>query len=401
MLPFFLYYVLLVLWLPLLWPAIRVTGLARAWLLFVVGAGISADLYETWTWFGRTGGVSFHALLVGPVLLCLYVGAVAVLWWQQWRRVAVVLGLLLVLVGGVMTHLWVSAGREGARLTEVFHAGNAMLFEAKFRGEDGYRAYFGLDEAGTDSFPAGHWLAQDGSHFTRLIVNPAGRAWLFFRCGETECHHGPGEQGLQPAAGAAWKAWQGALTPRVGNPVPVQIIQENSERLSVEVKGLQLAFVAAPPPIVTAPAQQSIEFLGAFSALVCRERHSVLRQVWLWREEGRLYAIALAASVAAGRRADFLTPHVLGEGTRNGDAWSFNWQHNGQTWQASVALAGAEADFTLRIGEREPETVRLASGAIIEDEVIELAPLTTKADWHNWFATVLTGHFSSGPVPDC
>ncbi len=401
MLPFLLYYILLVLWLPLLWPAFRLTGKARAWLLFVVGAGISADLYELWTWFGRTGGVSFHALLVGPALLCLYVSAVAVLWWQQWRRVAVTLGLLLILVGGVLAHLWISAGREGARLTEVFHAGNALLFEAKFRNEDGYRAYFGLDEAGSDSFPAGHWLAQDDSHFTRLIVNPAGRAWLFYRCGETECHHGPGEQGLKAAAGAAWKAWRGALKPRVGNPVPVRIIQENRERLSVEVKGRRIIFGAAPPPIKAASAPQALEFLGAYGALVCRDRHTLLRQVWLWREEGRLYAVALAASVAAGRRAAFLTPHVLGEGIRHGDAWSFDWQHNGQKWQASVALDGDDAEFTLRIGAREPETVRLLRGAIIGDEVVELAPLTTKADWDHWFATVLTGHFSSGPVPDC
>ena len=401
MLPFLLYYVLLVLWLPLLWPAFRVTGWARAWLLIVVGAGISADLYEVWSWFGRAGGVSFHALLVGPALLCLYVSAVAVLWWQQWRRAAMALGLLLVLVGGVMAHLWVSVGREGARLTEVFHAGNALLFEAKFRSEDDYRTYFGLDDNGSASFPAGHWLAQDDSHFTRLVVNPAGRAWLFYRCGETECHHGPSEQGLKAAAGGAWKAWQGALKPRIGSLVPLQIIQESSARLSVEVKGRQLTVVAAPPPVDATPAQQTIEFLGAFAALVCEERGSNLRQVWLWREEGRLYAVALAASVAAGRRADFLTPHVLGEGTLNGDAWSFDWHHNGQKWLASVALHGNDADFTLQIGEREPETVSLASGAIVEDEVVELAPLTMKADWDRWFETVLTGHFSSGPVPDC
>ena len=401
MLPFLLYYVLLVLWLPLLWPAFRLTGWARAWLLFVVGAGISADLYELWTWFGRTGGVSFHALLVGPALLCLYVSAVAVLWWRQWRRAAMALGLLLVLAGGVMAHLWVSAGREGARLTEVFHAGNAMLFEAKFRSEDDYRAYFGLDDDTGASFPAGHWLTRDDSHFTRLVVNPAGRAWLFYRCGETECHHGPGDRVLQAAAGASWKAWRGALKPRVGSPVPVEVIQENSTRLSVEVKGRRMSFAAAPPPVAAAPAQRAIEFLGGYAALVCQDHHSLLRQVWLWREEGRLYAVALAASVAAGRRADFLTPHVLGEGTRDGDAWSFEWHHNGQPWRARVVLAGAGAAFTLQIGEREPETVSLASGTIIEDEVVELAPLTMKSDWDHWFATVLAGHFSSGPVPDC
>ena len=401
MLPFLLYYILLVLWLPLLWPAFRLTGKARAWLLIVVAAGLSAGLYEAWMWFSGPAGIRFDILLLAPVLLCLYASAAAVLWWRQWRRAALAFGLLVAVVGGLMAHLWIAAGRESARLTEVFHAGNALLFEAKFRSDDDYRAYFGLEETNAANFPIGHWLAQDGGHFTRLVVNPAGRAWLFFRCGETECHHGPGEQGLQPAAGGAWKAWQGTLKPRVGNPVPLRIIQESSARLSVEVKGRQVVFAAAPPPVAAAAGSRSIEYLGAYAALVCEERHSVLRQLWLWRDETRVYAIALAASVVAGRRADFLTPHVLGAGTRDGDRWSFGWQHNGQQWQASVVLDGSGADFTLQIGNREPEAVKLRRGAIIGDEVVELAPLTTKADWDHWFDTVLTGHFSSGPVPDC
>jgi hypothetical protein len=38
---------------------------------------------------------------------------------------------------------------------------------------------------------------------------------------------------------------------------------------------------------------------------------------------------------------------------------------------------------------------------VFRDEVIALAPLTSKADWDHWFEIMLVGHFTAGDVPGC
>lgn len=396
-----LYYLLLALGPLLLWPALRLKGMARAWLLIVVAAVFAAIVYEIWMWYGRPADIRFDLLLLGPAVLCLYVSAVGVLLWGQWRKTAALLALLLVLVGAGGAYVWISAGRESARLTEVFHASNALLFEAKFRSLDAYQSYFGVYDARPSGFPAGHWLAQGEGNFTRLIVNPEGRAWLFFRCGETECHHGPGEQGLEAVGDAAWKTWKAELKPRVGKPVALRIIQESRARLSVEVAGQTLVFGEAPPPIDAAPARESLVFLGPFAGHVCQGQHARLRQLWLWQEETRLYVVGIFDTLVAGQHAQFISPVVLGEGVPDGDGWAFGWERGGQTWKASVALEGFDGVLTLQREGQDTETIRLERRAIIRDEVIELAPRTSKADWDHWFDNVLTGHFSSGKVPAC
>ncbi len=53
---------------------------------------------------------------------------------------------------------------------------------------------------------------------------------------------------------------------------------------------------------------------------------------------------------------------------------------------------------------RDGETVAattLRRETLFPDETIELAPLTSKADWSKWFEIVLVGHFSSGDIPAC
>lgn len=52
-------------------------------------------------------------------------------------------------------------------------------------------------------------------------------------------------------------------------------------------------------------------------------------------------------------------------------------------------------------GPEDAEQAMLKGGGVFDDERIELAPLTTGADWRHWFDTVLVGHFVSGYVPAC
>jgi hypothetical protein len=144
-----------------------------------------------------------------------------------------------------------------------------------------------------------------------------------------------------------------------------------------------------------------LTFLGTFADAACRNQHADVRQVWLWRQDDRLFAVAILSTLVAGRTSRFVEPLVLGEGERDGEAWSYAWQRNGQDWQASIAPGDGAVKLALQRNDQDPVSIKLTGQAIVDDEVITLAPLTSIADWRHWFDVVLTGHFSTAEVPDC
>ena len=91
----------------------------------------------------------------------------------------------------------------------------------------------------------------------------------------------------------------------------------------------------------------------------------------------------------------------MGDAVMDGERWSFAWSRDGRSGTASIALTGADAQLALTLDGRPEERAVLTRQAVFRDEAIELAPLTTKADWDHWFDIVLVGHFSSGDVPAC
>ncbi len=395
------YYALLAVWPLLLWPALRLAGWSRAWLLVVAIAGLLATAHETRILTGTPSAIRLDIPLIAIALGVLYATAAAVMFGAGRRKSAAVLGVVLALAGGGLATTWIAAGREAERLTEIFHARNALLFEAKFRSLDAYASYFRTFDARPTLLPVGHWEARGGGYFSRLIVNPEGRAWTFYPCGETECGYRSADPGVRPVGDPAEKRWEVTLTPTAGVPVSLRIAQSDPDHLTVEGRGQPTTFTKTPPPIDPTPARQSLIFLGPFVQVECRDQLAEVRQFWLWREDARLYAVAVFATRLGGTRADFVSPILLGDGVGDGDSWSFEWRRNGRSWRASIALEGPDARLRLGRDGELAAWVALARGAVFRDEVIELAPLTGKADWDHWFDIVLVGHFSSGDIPAC
>jgi hypothetical protein len=395
------YYALLAVWPALLWPALRSSGWSRGWLLIVAGAGLLATVHEIRILTGAPMAIRLDIPLFTIVLCGLYGAAAAVMFRNRWRKSAAALATILVLAGGGMGYAWIGAGHEAERLTKVFEARNALLFEAKFRSDNAYGSYFRMYDARPTLHPVGHWQAQGGGYFSRLIVNPEGRAWAFYRCGGTECTYHSTPPGLQPAGDAAERRWRVTLKPYSGAPVSVVIEMSGPGRLTLKGRGQPTAFTKTPPPIDPAPARRALSFLGPFTQVECRGRHAEVRQLWLWQEGARLYAVGIFSTLLAGAHAGYLSPVLLGEGARKGDQWSFEWRRNRRSWKASISLEGPDAMLTL-VGDGKPAAWGvLKRQAVFHDEVIELAPLTGKADWNHWFDIVLVGHFTSGDIPAC
>ncbi len=413
-----LYYALLAVWPLLLWPAWRLKGWSRGWLIVTVIAGALGIANEVRVLAGPPAAIRLDVVAISVVLGVLYTGAAAVLLLGRRRKLAAVMGVAIVAIGGGMSYSWIEAGRQGDRLTRVFYDGQALLFEARFRSPETYAAHFRMADArptlgpvGHWAAPVGHWAAQgDGGYFTRLIVNPEGRAWAFYPCGRssplTECMYHSADPGVRPVGEAAERRWDIAFVSPSGSPfATVRIAQTDPDLLTLEGMGEPATFVKTPPPFGPAPGPAALSYLGSFVQIECRGPSAALRQLWLWREDERLYAVGFFGTLPAGERANFVMPTVIGEGARRGDGWSFEWQQGRLGWSAVVTLDDTgddpNASLTLTRGSEVLAEVTLTREAVIRDEAIELAPLTGKANWDHWFDIVLTAHFSSGDVPAC
>lgn len=214
----------LVKWVPLLWPVLRLKGGARLWLLIVIAAGIAALIYEIRMYFWSftvIAPIRVDIFLIMMALGCLYGSAAALLFRKSWRRMATLLVIPLVVIGGGMIAKWIEVGREGQRLDEVIDGTNRLVFRAKFRNPETYESHFGPFTGASEDYPVGHWQIEGQSRFTRVIINAEGRVWLFYQCQEdAECHSGPGGSGLRKS-GDNPRQWQASLKPPVGMPFDI------------------------------------------------------------------------------------------------------------------------------------------------------------------------------------
>ncbi len=405
-----LYYVLLAIWLPLLWPAFRLAGRARIWLLIVAACGALATVHEIRIVFWTISAIRLDIFLIAILLLVLYAITAVVLVRANRRKASAMLALALLVIGGGMAWNWFLLGRKSEHVMATFKAANALLFEAKFRDRETYLRQFGPFEP-ADAHPVGHWTARDPIFYTRLIINGAGRAWLFYRCAGSDCAYRSRDAGLRPIAGEAGadgaatpsgKSWQTAVGRQTGPPFPVRITRTDAGGLGVEVQGETISFAAAPPPIAATPPVAKLKYLGAYASATCLRQIAKIRQLWLWREGTRLYGVGIFATLPAGQRADFVSPVVLGEGRPDGASWRFELRHRGDDWTATVTLDRADGlALALDRAGQATERLTLRQPAIFHDEVIDLASLTGKAAWNHWFATVLVGRFSSAEIPAC
>jgi hypothetical protein len=397
-----LYYALLVLWLVLLVPAIRISGGTRILLCLAIGLGVLAGVHEVRMTFFTPEAIRIDIFLITVILGGLYAVAAVQLFQRGWRRTAGALGAALGVVVLGMGYEIVEAGREGARLTANFNARNALLFEAKFRDRETFDRVFGpfASKDGAD-LPVGHWQGGDKAPYPRLIVNARGHAWLFYRCGDTECAVGPGGTALAPAGAAGKAAWQAELVPSIGAPWPVRILRTGPESLRIETRGKSVDMMRAPPPIPVKPKPQHLTYLGRFADIVCIRAHADVRQLWLWRDEGRLFAVGVFQTLLHGREAKFVTPVVLGEGKKDGTGWRFEWKREAGAYRAVIEIKDEKAALTLTRPGRAPLRAALANEPVFSDPAIELAPLSSPDDWAHWFKVVLRVHFTSGHVPPC
>jgi len=396
-----LYYVLLALWVPLLWPALRLRGWQRGAVLVAVLAGALATANEVWQTVGAVNAIRLDIFVFIMVLGLLYTAAMAVLWLARWRLASLSLGVVLALTGGAIGYRWVQVQEEIAQVTAKLDERDALIFRAKFRDRATYDAYFGSVAGAGSSYPVGHWQAPDGAWFRRLIVNGNGQAWLFYRCGKTECAYGPTDRPLERAAGATGFEWRGLLRPVAGELLAVRIVRQDDDRVSVETREQAVAFTRAPPPLDPAPVPDTVAFLGSYAAASCIGKHAAVRQLWLWRQGERLFAVGVFQTLLAGQRALFVTPSAMGEGRRDGEAWVFDWKREGEPWTASVRIEADSVSLRLTPFRLDAVTASLAPGTIFQDETIALAPRSTAEDWKRWFGTVWVGHSFSGAVPAC
>jgi len=396
------YLVLLFAWLLFVAPAAWPPHGARGWARGAAALGFAAALYEGWMSFvwGPTvvGPIRIDIFLIFLLLASVDLVASARLHRAGWRRTGLVAGVVSLLASGVMAASWMQTQGELTRLDGLRSEGDAQLFEAKFANAAAYEAYFGVAaKPASEGLPVGHWQNAESLPYTRLVVGGDGRAHLFYRCGESECPFGPG--GVLAPHG---DGFAGTLVHRGVGVRELELDEPEGDALLLRIDGKPHRLRRAPPPLLGVTHEERLTYLGAFSAVEPVRQHARVSQLWLWREDDALHAVGIFRILLPGRRAEFVTPEVLGRGEREGEAWRFSWRNDdGPPREARVRLLpGAEGvELTLpgRGGSWPPQ--RLAPGAIFRDEVMELASLRSGQAWQRWFETVLVGHSSAAEIP--
>lgn len=391
---------LLCVWVLFVPPAVRARRGGRSWAVAAAALGLLAALRETWMTFvwgpSAIGPIRLDIPLVAALLCGVYLPASLRLWAGGWRWTAAVAGVLTLAGGGGMAAAWVGATREAERLTRLFHAGNRMLFEAKFRNAAAYDRFFEMSGAG-DHPMAGHWQATEAGPVTRLVINPAGQAFLFHGCGDSECQFGPGTALTRDGTG-----WRVRLVERGVGERTLRIEPAAGGGLSGEVDGRPIAMRRATPPLLGVSPPEQLDYLGAFAAVEPVRQHARVSQLWLWRDGDDLLALGAFQVLVAGRRADFVLPIVLGRGRHegeDGEGWRFRWSDGRAERELFLRPAGAGFEAIPAAADPQWPAGTLAPRELFHDEVIELAPRTGAEQWQAWFDTLLVGHFFSGEIP--
>ncbi len=399
---YFLYLVLLGLWPPLLWPALRAKGALRLWLWVVVGLGLMACLYETRFWFGSAEAIRIDILFGAPVLAGVHAVTALLLFAANWRRFALAYAsALLVLLGGAV-HLWHAEEREQARFLE----GLVLVAQGGFRSPEVHDEHYGPFAPAPEGLPAGHWLSDGDSLATRLIINAEGRVWLFRRLRDAETLDFVSAVGLRRAEGGDGTTWIGELTearPTISLPPrPVTVMRLGKTQLTLTFRDRPVAFAKAPPPIDPAPRTESLSYLGSFGHVDCGPRRVEIVQLWLWRDQDGLYAVGTARRFAKGQPLRSARLMVLGAGAAEGDAWDFAWDGGRGASRARLAIEGGQLDLVLKEGSWPERRLRLQRGeAPLRGDMIDLAPRSDAEAWAHWFDRVPRGNRLSGEIPDC
>lgn len=391
-----LYIALLALWLPLPWPALRLRGGLRVWLLVVILAGLAASLHEARLWFGPAEAIRIDILFGAPVLAGIYLVTALLLFSAGWRRLALAYGAaLLVLLGGA-AYLWRESEREHARFLE----GRALIAQAGFRSQAVYDAHYGPFVAPPEGLPVGHWRSDGDPLASRLILNAEGRLWLFRRLSEEESLDFTSATPLR-REGAAWTAalkevhWPDRQS-------PVRVEPQGEGGLTLSFRDRRTAFTRAPPPIDPAPRSESLSYLGSFGRVDCGPRRAESVQLWLWRDQGGLHAVGITRPFSKGQRVRFAKPMVLGAGAAENEAWIFAWEGPRGASRARLTLAEGEAELVLVEGTSRERRLRLKKGeGVLAGDMIDLAPLTDVEAWRHWFEVVPLGNSLTGLMPDC
>jgi len=394
------YVALLCIWPLFLAPAFVGKPGARGWARAATGLGLAGALYESWMTFvwGPTvaGPIRIDIFLVFALLTAMYLLASLGLLRATWRRTALAAGVLTLAAAGAMGLALAETRREAAHHDALRDEGNRLLFAAKFANQEAYDAYFGDAGAALGRLPVGHWTPEAYAPFTRIVIGGNGRAYLFFGWDDTESQFGPGAPLETRGDGfAAELRWRG-----VGSRA-LELDPATGDTLDLRLEGKPYRLRRTPPPLLGLPRAEGLAYLGAFSAAEPLREHARVGQLWLWHGDEGLFAVGIFRVLVAGRRADFVSPVVLGRGAPEGDAWRFTWTEPEGTGEAVVHIDAEGVDLELtRLGRRTPwPPRRLASGAIFRDEAIELASRRSAADWQHWVDTLLASHFSSGEVP--
>jgi hypothetical protein len=358
---------------------------------FIVAAG-AGDLLLTLAASGEPIRVDLVLLLPLVAIADLAAGYAAL---RRGNGFAVRTGAMALLaLGAAGVSAQILMARHTAEVNGLLDQKRKLLFEARFRDEASFRRAFGEITSATDPV-AGHYQpAERHWWLSRVVINASGDAWLYYHHGETESLYGRGrqvtpgvfevrqdltEQAHRFTLSPAERDWRATLSSSRGSDPRVN---------GVLLRRTAPRFSGAPPDT------GEIAGRGVYSNVQpVSEQHRRLVQLWLWHNGSEIWGCYVRSIQVRNTLARFIHPaRFEGKLTRRaGGVLTFS----AKAGDDSLVGVLPKGSLLLRIDYRGSplEEVTLEPRAVIEDEIFDFAPPSSRRAQQEWFRAVLTGTF--------
>ncbi|MBL8233582.1 MAG: hypothetical protein JNL98_34115 [Bryobacterales bacterium] len=374
--------------------AARISRLAL-WILLAAGVNDSAM-----TILGARDAIRIDLVLLFPLItIANLVGGVMAWRCLHARRMRLVAILPMALgVAGVMG--LVASAVDSASVSRRLDLQRRLLFQAPFRDGPTFARVFG-DIGNGDSWTGHFTPAREPVWMTRLIVNREGKVWLYCRIQNTEQLVGTG---TMTASTPVTFAIEGRMPPEKLRLVLKPIDGDWEATLASSyadpdprVRGIRIRR-SEPPRFPQASQPNDMITIGVFSHLKPMEQHQRLIQLWLWADETEVWGCYLRTIQLAGSRAEFLHPvQFRARRERNGAVSRFRVKTGMEELSAVIGERGV--DLRVVYNGSPLENVTLEPGAVVKDEIFDLAPTWSRKENEQWLEAVLTGRFVKWDVP--
>jgi hypothetical protein len=397
------YFAALVLWVPLAIVATVQPSVRRRVMVPLVASAIAAA-YESYMSLVWSTTVS-NPIRVDIFLVMFALGAVdGIAGFSLVRRARgrpdraslQLAGILCLGVPALAIAAFATMRQDLVQLDRNLDLARRFRFEAYFRDDETQKRVFGALEPLENTW-AGYYLGLgDDDRFAHLVINDEGRFWIYSSALYVRTGTGrPVPGGFEGIGDGRMDArMRMALRGQDGGPF---LLEVRDGLIPGSATSSPAPMRKANPPRFPRPpsANDEVRFAGVFSATFGETPDAFwLTQIWLWESGDEWWGQYLRDHFTRGSTREFVATEAIDPAcSEQCKVLSF------QTSRGPVILTRVSEDQLTAVMESQYKRVTLTRGETLPGFFLDLAPLATKMENHQWLEAITTAGMITWQVP--